>query len=75
MSKDGQAMGLDSLEFFGIQKKREWLSTDEVANYLGISSNAVRIMVHRGQIQTYKFGRRLRFRFKDCLVLITKKGV
>lgn len=54
--------------------EREWLATNEAAHFLGISENALRIMVHRGQIQAYKFGRRLRFRLKDLQALFQKKG-
>ena len=54
---------------------REWLSTEEAAYILAISANALRIMVHRGQIQAYKLGRRLRFKQSDCKALFLKKGV
>jgi excisionase family DNA binding protein len=53
---------------------REWLTTKEAAHYLGLSENALRIMVHRGQIEAFKIGRRLRFRVKDCEALFLKKG-
>jgi excisionase family DNA binding protein len=53
----------------------EWLTTEVAAQYLGISSNALRIMVHRDQIRSYKFGRRLRFRAEDCRALFTSRGV
>ncbi|MBK9294497.1 MAG: helix-turn-helix domain-containing protein [Oligoflexia bacterium] len=43
----------------------EWLSTNEAAKYLLISANALRIQVFRGQIKSYKLGRRLRFRLED----------
>jgi excisionase family DNA binding protein len=52
----------------------EWLTTEKAARILSISSNALRIMVHRNQIEVYKFGRRLRFKVSDCLALIKKKG-
>ena len=52
----------------------EWLTTKEAAQLLGISENALRIMVHRDQVSVYKFGRRLRFKLKDCLALFQKKG-
>ncbi len=52
----------------------EWLTTEEAARLLSISQNALRIMVHRDQIEVYKFGRRLRFKVSDCLSLIKKKG-
>lgn len=54
--------------------EREWLSTEEAAHYLSISPNALRIMVYRGQVQVYRFGRRLRFRLRDCQLLFEKKG-
>lgn len=54
--------------------EREWLSTEEAACFLSVSPNALRIMVHRGQIAVYKFGRRLRFRVKDCQALFQRKG-
>jgi len=50
------------------------LTTEQAARVLSISPNALRIMVHRGQIEVYKFGRRLRFKLNDCLALISKKG-
>lgn len=53
----------------------EWLSTQQAAKYLSISENALRIMVHRGQIDSYRIGRRLRFKFSDCQKLFLKKGV
>jgi excisionase family DNA binding protein len=53
----------------------EWLTTEQAAHLLSISANALRIMAHRGQIQVYKFRRRLRFKAEDCLALIQKKGL
>jgi len=53
---------------------REWLTTIEAAHVLAISPNALRILVHRGQVRVYKFGRRLRFRLVDIQALFTKKG-
>lgn len=54
--------------------EHEWLSTEQASRFLSISSNALRIMVHRGQIKAYKFGRRLRFKMHDCRALFEKKG-
>ncbi len=54
--------------------EHEWLSTEEAARFLSISTNALRIMVYREQIKAYKFGRRLRFRMHDCKALFIKKG-
>jgi excisionase family DNA binding protein len=59
---------------FEIYAKREWLSTEEAADFLSISENALRIMVHRTQIQAYKLGRRLRFKLSDCEALFERKG-
>jgi excisionase family DNA binding protein len=59
---------------FEIRIDHKWLTSKEVAAFLSISPNAVRIMVYRGQIPTFKLGRRLRFRFKDCESLLHKKG-
>ncbi len=53
---------------------REWLTTNEAAHVLAISPNALRILVHRGQVRVYKFGRRLRFRLVDLQALFTRKG-
>lgn len=60
--------------FFKNQIECEWLSTQEAARYLSVSENALRIMVHRGQIEAFKIGRRLRFRFSECKKLFSKKG-
>jgi excisionase family DNA binding protein len=67
-------ISLSRSEFFENQVKREWLSTKEAASYLALSENAVRIMVHRGRIPAYRFGRRLRFRLRDCQRLFERKG-
>jgi excisionase family DNA binding protein len=48
-----------------IRVQPEWLSTEEAADYLSISPNALRIHVCRGKIRSYKFGSRLRFRISD----------
>jgi excisionase family DNA binding protein len=60
--------------FFENRVEREWLGTLEAASFLRMSENALRIMVYRGQIPVYKFGRRLRFRKSDLCSLFTKKG-
>ena len=52
----------------------QWLSTVEAAEFLSVSENALRIMVYRGQVPAFRFGRRLRFRLADCQALFTKKG-
>ncbi|RYZ68967.1 MAG: DNA-binding protein, partial [Proteobacteria bacterium] len=47
--------------------------TDEAARYLGVSANALRIMVHREQVRTHRLGRRLRFKVSDLKVLISSR--
>ena len=61
-------------EFFDNRIACEWLSTKEAAYFLSVSENALRIMVHRNQVQVFRFGRRLRFRLKDCQALFQMKG-
>lgn len=71
---DAKGYRSDVKLFFENQVEREWLNTKEAAHYMGVTENALRIMVHRGQIQAYSLGRRLRFRFSDCRALFKKKG-
>ena len=68
------SQGSEDPLFFGNKIEHEWLSTEEAARFLSISTNALRIMVHRDQIKAYKFGRRLRFKMHDCRALFIKKG-
>ena len=65
---------LTSQQLFENRINCEWLSTNEAARYLSISANALRIMVFRNQIKTYKLGKRLRFRADDCQALFKQKG-
>ncbi|MFA5582615.1 MAG: helix-turn-helix domain-containing protein [Bacteriovoracaceae bacterium] len=46
-----------------------WLDTNEAANFLRLSPNALRILVHRAQVKYFKFGSRLRFRVSDLQLL------
>ena len=50
--------------------KGKWMTTKEAASYLKISPNALRIIVHRGKINAYHLGRRLRFNSQDIESLI-----
>lgn len=52
----------------------EWLPTEDAAKYLGITANALRILVCRGKVTTYKFGRRLRFKIADLRSLLKLEG-
>ena len=49
-------LGENNSPLFFENRDDEWLSTIEASKYLRVSENALRIMVHRGQIQSYKFG-------------------
>ena len=74
MENRNKVLELPSSSFFENHIDREWLTTKEVSHFLAISENALRIMVYRGQIKAFKFGRRLRFRFVDCKSLVSLKG-
>jgi len=52
----------------------EWLSSAQAALYLGISENALRIMVYRRQVKFSKLGRRLRFHVQDIQSLLTQRS-
>ncbi len=65
---------LDSKLFFENLENCKWLSCKDVSGLFSISENAVRILVYKNQIQAYKFGRRLRFKYLDCVSLLRKKG-
>lgn len=65
---------INQSQFFENRIVCEWLSSAQAAAYLGISENALRIMVYRRQIPFSKFGRRLRFCVSDLIALVTKGG-
>lgn len=67
--------GLDKSEsqFFENRIVCEWLSSAQVAAFLGITENALRIMVYRRQVKFSKLGRRLRFHVNDISSLLTRK--
>lgn len=48
-------------EFFENLEVGEWLTSAEAARFLGITANALRIKVCRGQVEFKKLGSRLRF--------------
>ncbi len=60
--------------FFENQTSREWLATAAAASYLKISPNALRIMVHRGQVRVHKLRSRLRFKLQDLKALIQSRS-
>lgn len=49
-----------------------WLNTGDAARVLSMTENALRMMSKTGQIPSYKIGRRLRFKLRDCYALIRK---
>ncbi len=51
----------------------EFLDSQAAAGYLGISPNALRIMVCREKVKSYKLGRRLRFHVSDLRSLLLPK--
>lgn len=51
----------------------EFVPTKLAADYLGISENALRIKVCRGEVPTYKLGRSLRFRMTEIANLVVKR--
>lgn len=51
----------------------EYVSTEVAAQVLGISENALRIKVCRGQIPCYRLGRSLRFKLSEINRLFLRK--
>jgi hypothetical protein len=54
-------------------ENNRWLNTNEAAEFLRLTPNALRILVHRAQVKYFKFGRRLRFRMCDLHSLFHQK--
>ena len=52
----------------------KWFGTNEAAAYLGLTPNALRIMVHREKIKAYKLGVRLRFKTSDLRLALSKRS-
>lgn len=58
-----------------VQNKNDrWLNSAEAADYLRLSVNALRISICRGQINSYKLGRRLRFKLSELSQLPNISG-
>ena len=64
--------------------KKEWLflnrihkllSTKEASGFLGVSENALRILVCRKKIKAYKLGSRLKFKLDDLAACLQQKEV
>ena len=67
------SLGEIDSKFFENQKVgNEWLTSTEAARILGVSSNALRILVCRGKIKYFKLGNRLRFCPRDLTALLQK---
>jgi excisionase family DNA binding protein len=63
----------ENFSLIGSVTALKWITTKQASIFLGISENALRIMVYRRQIKFYKFGRRLRFLQDDLKLLFTQK--
>ena len=51
------------------------LSTKEASGFLGVSENALRILVCRKKIKAHKLGSRLKFKFSDLMDCFQQKEV
>jgi excisionase family DNA binding protein len=61
----------NAAEFFENKKVgNEWLTSTEAARFLGVSPNALRILVCRGRVNYFKLGNRLRFCSRDLTALL-----
>ena len=61
-------------EFFD-NRIHKFLSTKEASGFLGVSENALRILVCRRQIKAYKLGSRLKFKTVDLMDCLQQKEV
>jgi len=59
-------------KFFENLEVGEWLTSTEAARFLGLTPNALRIKVCRGQVKFHKLGSRLRFCTADLSSLLSK---
>ena len=50
-----------------------WLTTKRASAYLGITPNALRILVHKGKVEAFKLGSHLRFTHNALQELLMKK--
>jgi len=64
---------IESSSFFENKIVPEYVSTKVASQILGISENALRIKVYRGQIPCYKFNRSLRFCVSEIKLLFQRK--
>jgi excisionase family DNA binding protein len=54
-------------------KHKEWLTSKEAAQYMGISEGTLRNLTSNGHIEYYKFRRLNRYKPADLDLLIKKK--
>ena len=72
--REGDLVDSNTREMFFENKiVPEYITTRLAANILGISENALRIRVCRGQVPVHKFGRSLRFRMTEIAGLFLSK--
>jgi excisionase family DNA binding protein len=71
----------DSAAFFDNSESptnvsQEWLTTEQAADYLGLSVASLRNMTSNGQVPYYKLGNRNRYRLPELrqLLLSGKRG-
>ena len=65
---------LKESEFFD-NRIHKLLSTKEASGLLGVSENALRILVCRKKVKAYKLGSRLKFRHSDLADCLQQKEV
>ena len=65
---------LKKSEFFD-NRIHKLLSTKEASGFLGVSENALRILVCRKKVKAYKLGNRLKFRHSDLADCLQQKEV
>ena len=62
-------------ELFFDNRTHKLLSTKEASDFLGVSENALRILVCRKKVRAYKLGSRLKFKLDDLASCLQKKEV
>lgn len=53
-----------------IIEEKEWLNSDQAANYVGVSKASLLNLASQGKVKYYKFGRRNRYRTDDLKELL-----
>ena len=62
-------------ELFFLNRIHKLLSTKEASGLLGVSENALRILVCRKKVKAYKLGHRLKFKAGDLMSCLQQKEV